>query len=157
MRYLLLLLLSFNVYAVDIKAKITGDIKSVYKIQSVLKPLQDIINSEDFKKRVLKAKYTSTTDTPEIIYKKIMESSWDLQLEVKRHWLCRVKGWTNPSIKTIYFNSCGFLQRDDAGLAGTVAHEWMHKIGYGHKNASDIMSVPYSIGNIVVELYGKKN
>jgi hypothetical protein len=144
-------------YCIDIKAEIKGDTASVAKIQKVLPGVQKVINSEAFKARVLKAKYTTTKDSPEVIYQKIMASKWDLDLRVERHWLCRVKGWTNPGTKTIWFNSCGFAQRTDAGLAGTICHETLHKIGYDHKNANDLMSVPYSIGNIVSELYGKTN
>lgn len=144
-------------YAVEIKASVKGDTASVAKLQSVLPGLQTVINSEAFKLRVLKATYTSTKDSPAVIYSKIMASKWDLEIIIQRHWLCRVKGWTTPDVKTIWFNSCGFSKRDSAGLAGTVAHEWLHKIGYDHKSANDLMSVPYSIGNIVVELYGKKN
>lgn len=144
-------------YAVEIKATIKGDTQSVAKIQRTLHGLQKVINSDAFRERVLKATYTSTKDSPAVIYQKIMASKWDLDLRVERHWLCRVKGWTTPNVKTIWFNSCGFLQRTDAGLAGTEAHEYLHKIGYDHKNANDLMSVPYSIGNIVSELYGKTN
>lgn len=144
-------------YCIEIKANIVGDAASVSKIQSVLPGLQKIINSEAFKAKVLKASYTTTKDSPAVIYQKIMESRWDLDLRIERHWLCRVKGWTTPKVKTIWFNSCGFSSRTAAGLAGTVSHEWLHKIGYDHKTANDLMSVPYSIGNIVSELYGQAN
>ena len=144
---------------VVLKADIKGDVANIAKIQSILPGVQKVINSEAFKKRVLAATYTSTKDSPAVIYEKIMKGNWNLvyEFKYKSNWRgkCPVLGWTYASVKTVWFNSCNFQSRDAKGVAGTVGHENMHKLGYDHKSAKDYQSVPYSIGNIVSELYGK--
>lgn len=143
-----------------IKVDAKGTPADIAKIMTVIPGVEKVINSEAFKVRVLGATYTSTKDSPQVIYEKLMKGNWSLVYEFKRqvNWRgkCPVLGWTYPSTKVVWFNSCNFQSRDSVGIAGTIAHENMHKLGYGHKSARDIQSVPYSIGNIVSELYGKE-
>jgi len=40
-------------------------------------------------------------------------------------------------------------------VAGNLAHEWTHKIGFDHKSAAEHDSAPYAIGYIVDELAAK--
>jgi hypothetical protein len=37
-------------------------------------------------------------------------------------------------------------------VAGNLAHEWTHKLGFGHESAAEHDSVPYGIGYIVREM-----
>jgi hypothetical protein len=146
-------------YATELKVQVKGDSASIAKIMAIVPGVEKVISSPEFKARVLASKFTSTIDSPAKIVEKISIPVWDLHYEFKmqKNWLgrCPVLGWTYPGTKTVWFNSCNFKGRDDAGIAGTICHEQMHKLGYGHKSAKDIMSVPYSIGNICAELYGK--
>jgi hypothetical protein len=146
-------------YATELKVDVKGAPADIAKIMKVIPGVQKVLNSPEFKLKVLAAKYTTTKDSPEIIYNKIMIPTWNLfyQLQLKKSWngRCPVLGWTYPSTKVVWFNSCNFRGRSETGLAGTICHEQMHKLGYDHKTAKDSQSVPYSIGNICSELYGK--
>lgn len=161
---LIILSLLLSTYAfgnIEIKVDIKGTPAEIARITAIVPGVERVINSEAFKKRVLESTFTSTKDSNKAIYQKIMAGNWRLKYEFKNKsffWKCsRVKGWTYKNTPTVWFNSCGFNNRKDSGLAGTMAHEEMHKRGYGHKSAKDLMSVPYSIGNIVAELYGKED
>lgn len=159
---ILLFLISLCSYVkaeVKIKVEIKGDVKSVARIQSILPKLEKVLNSKELKDRLLKVTFTTTKLSNAEIVKKLLEGEWALKLEFKRqvNWRgkCNVLGWTYPSTQTIWINSCGFEARSDAGIAGTLAHEFSHKLGFDHKNARDLMSVPYSFGNVVSEIYEK--
>lgn len=147
--------------ATVLKVSAKGPTSDVAKIASIVPGVQKVINSPEFKERVLKAKFTTTKDSNETILKKILIPEWSLSYEFKmnRSWTgrCPVLGWTYPNVKTVWFNTCNFKSRNDSGIAGTICHEQLHKLGYDHKSEKDLLSVPYSVGNICSELYGKTN
>lgn len=64
----------------------------------------------------------------------------------------RVIGWTSPKINTININLRYFRKYDPHEVAGNLAHEWVHKLGFGHRSAKERDSVPYAVGYIVREM-----
>lgn len=68
-----------------------------------------------------------------------------------------VIGWTNPHTPMQWISSW-FINSSDVDaveIAGNLAHEWMHKIGFDHafnyyNGRND--TVPYSVGEMIVSL-----
>ena len=133
-----------------------------------------VVNTQEFKSRVLgawykgKAQFADTKDSNEVVYQKIRASSEvfnkcnNYLMELEYQWDSnsgRVLGWTYPSVKTVWFNYKNFDPRSDSGIVGTICHEHMHKLGYGHSSAKSWASVPYAVGTICAEIYDemKKN
>lgn len=145
-----------TLYATELKVKLIGDSASLAKIQKVLPKLQKVLNSPELEARIIERAYTSTSLNGSQIAEKLLIPVWDIELAFKMN-SCRVLGWTNPGIKTIYFNTCNFARRDEAGIAGTICHETSHKLGFDHKSAKDLTSVPYSFGKLCAELYGQED
>lgn len=61
-------------------------------------------------------------------------------------------GYTKPSINRISINEKFFRNFTSAQIAGNLAHEWVHKLGFDHRSAKEYDSVPYAIGDIVAQL-----
>lgn len=145
--------------AVKISATIKGSTAEVARIQKILPHLEAIINSEEFQKQVTRATYTLPSAKASDVYTKIQAKDWSMSFAfaMQRNWRgkCPVLGWTYPNVKTVWFNTCNFAPRTDAGIAGTIAHEQLHQLGFTHNSATSYQSVPYSIGNLVSELYEK--
>lgn len=155
---------------ISVALTVTGTTAQVSRITRLTKVVEKIINSEKFKTRVLgsyykgKLQFYDTTLNNEQVYETIRRGNelksgndyrWDLSIGVK-HSRCSTLGWTYPNIREFYFNSCGFDQRSDSGLAGTICHEYNHKLGFSHSvqyTKSREYSVPYAIGTICAELY----
>jgi hypothetical protein len=127
-----------------------------------------VVNSPEFKSRVLgswykgKAQFADTKDSNEVVYQKIRASSEvfnkcnNYLMELEYQWDSnsgRVLGWTYPTVKTVWFNYKNFDSRSDSGIVGTICHEYLHKLGYGHSSAKSYASVPYAVGTICAELY----
>lgn len=145
-----------------------GD-KSV-KLEMAFRVLEDVVNSEEFKEKVLNFKnrkgeraFASNKGlTNEDIYSKFMDGRENLQQDTpnemnfflklyNRPW-SRVIGYTSGSTNLININWKYFKGNPIHSVAANLAHEWVHKIGFDHKSASESDSVPYGIGYIVGEL-----
>lgn len=154
--------------------KITGfDHASRTKLDLAFKALENVVNSEEFKNRVINFKNTkgqrsfasNNGQTNEEIYAAFMEGNETLQpntpnemnfflsLYFKR--FSRVIGYTTPYTNQININWKFFRNYAPADVAGNLAHEWIHKIGYDHTSAAEHDSVPYAIGYIVEEMAGR--
>jgi hypothetical protein len=157
MKLALCFLLSLTAMAgVNVTARISGSVAEVARIQKILPVVEKVLNSAEFKDRVLKAKFTETKDSSLKVYETINSWHWENEYEFKVNRNRRVVGWTYPSVKTVWINSRGFSSRSDSGIAGTICHEATHKMGYTHKSAKSHQSVPYSIGTICSQLYEKE-
>jgi hypothetical protein len=133
--------------------------------------LQSLIQTQEFKDRVIsfvnakrKLEFAESHGLSNIeIYEILMsgqeklrpEKDYEWDFEVKfytgRRW-SRVVGYTYPNITYINCNTRFFDKAELWEIAGNYAHEYCHKLGFGHKNAKQYDSVPYAIGYIVEEL-----
>lgn len=148
------------------------------KLQSALKQLQSVLNSQQFKDAVLN--YT-TDGKPTFSFKKnlfhsfeiytnkqvfemiqqahevpgnVTDGSVDLYLELLNGGGGSTVGYGNPGNETIYTYSEWFDAQTEASIADHIAHEWTHKIGFDHakyawQDKNRDRSVPYGIGELV--------
>jgi hypothetical protein len=146
---------------------------SLTKLQAAFSVLEKVVNSEEFKDRVLNFKnencertYASNKGlTNEQIYQIFMEGKETLQpntvgemnyfLKLYNAWWSRVIGYTSGDTNLININWKFFKNYQPHEVAGNLAHEWVHKIGFDHKSAKEHDSAPYAIGYIVEELAAK--
>lgn len=152
------------------------DDKDQAKVLKAKEILEVIMNSEEFKNRVLNFTYNGKKEfhqnnglTNEEIYNHLMTGeellmpnstgvmNFDLTLYTSKNPWSKVKGYTNPDSMRIYINRKFFKLSSwtPVDTAGNMAHEWVHKMGFGHDyrdNNDRPYSVPYAIGYIVGEM-----
>lgn len=148
------------------------------KMRRSIKRLMIVLNSKEFKERVLNHTYNgqltyvdngglSNTQVYETIMRgqEVLENNgqqdWseenrtiDLTLELyyKRN---STVGYTYPYTEKVWVNSNFFSWYPFADVAANVVHEWTHKLGFEHdfnNTVSRNYSVPYAVGTIVAEL-----
>lgn len=147
------------------------------KMMNALDRLKLVVNSVDFKERVLAHTYAGSKQfvdndglTNEEIYLKIMEGAENLSrngdggnvadgeidLDIELYYSRKnVVGYTYPNVLQIWVNTKYFNTNSLGAVAANVIHEWTHKLGFNHSfynNSSRPYSVPYGIGSIVKEL-----
>jgi hypothetical protein len=141
------------------------------KMENALKLLGEIINSNDFKQRILNHTYLGKKSFKENnnfsnqeIYDSILNGSEEqfvgnnntLDLRINLYYSSRnVVGYTYSNKLDIYVNNKYFSKYELSSVAANVMHEWLHKLGYIHAHYysnSRNYSVPYAIGDIVREL-----
>ncbi len=140
------------------------------KMRQAFEVLEKVVNSAEFKDRVINFKnskgeraFASNKGlTNEQIYEIFMEGRETLQPETpgemnfylklyNRSW-SRVIGYTAADTNVISINNKFFKNFKPFEVASNLAHEWTHKIGFDHKSAAEHDSAPYAIGYIVEEL-----
>ncbi len=151
--------------------QVTGfDQNSRKKLDSAFEVLEEIVNSDMFKDRVInfknskgERKFASNKGlTNEEIYQKFMEGRETLQQNTpgemnfflklyNRPW-SRVIGYTTGDTNVININWKYFKNYKPGDVASNLAHEWIHKIGFDHVSAKEYDSVPYAIGYIVQDM-----
>ncbi len=138
--------------------------------------LERIVNSEEFKQRVLHFTYQGQETFVQNnglsnlqVYNKILEAAEQLptpteanhvidlsvQLYTSSYFGRNVVGYTDPSVPTIFMNTYFYNSATPGNSAGNMMHEWMHKIGFDHdynSTARRPYSVPYAIGDIVDQM-----
>lgn len=138
--------------------------------------LERIVNSEEFKQRVLHFTYGGQETfvqnnglTNLQIYNLILMGAERLpsltepnhvmdlsvQLYTSSYFGRNVVGYTTPSTSTIYMNTYFYRWATPGETAANMIHEWMHKIGFDHDynaTARRPYSVPYAIGSLIEEL-----
>lgn len=133
----------------------------VKRHQSAMDLLEIIINSLEFKKKVLDKKFTTTNKTPQQIYDRIIAGNEDLQPGVDSEIDItvtmyeannRVVGYTYPDTVRTWVNRKFFKMYELGEIACNAFHEWLHKLGFGHASASDHSSVPYALGYLVEDM-----
>lgn len=154
--------------------KITGFSKEgLIKLEEAFTLLEEVVNSEEFKDRVINFKnakgeraFASNNGlTNEEIYEIFMEGRETLQMDTpgemnfylqlyNRPW-SKVIGYTTPTTNVININWKFFRNFEPYEVASNLAHEWTHKIGFGHKSAKEHDSAPYAIGYIITDLSKK--
>lgn len=138
-----------------------------YKLVKAFAIMESVFNSQVFGEWCTNSKFTTTKDSGEQVFRKLLMADQgngdevdyeaEFYIEIDNSWkpLTKVVGWTNPGTKWQWVNQKFFNNFTEVELAGHLAHEYCHKIGYAHKSASDHKSVPYSVGYKVSEL-GKR-
>lgn len=126
-----------------------------------------VLNSREFRDAVMGSKYTSDSRSSREIYEAIRgakenftdaaDGEVDLNLNLENFsWFQRkVVGYTTPSSDTITTNRRFFGSYEPAEVAGHLAHEWLHKLGFEHDHAATRdrpKSVPYAVGELVERL-----
>lgn len=144
--------------------------ESQEKLKKAFWALEEAVNSEEFKDRVINFKnskgersFASNKGmTNEEIYEHFMEGREDLQpntpgemnfylKQYYRPW-SRVIGWTSGNINTININWKYFKNYGPHEVASNLAHEWTHKMGFDHVSAKEHDSAPYAIGYIAGDI-----
>jgi hypothetical protein len=144
------------------------------KLEIAFSVMEEVVNSEEFKERVInfknrqgQRKYASNKGlSNEQIYETFMEGREILQpdtpgemnfyLRLYHNRWSRVIGYTSPNTNMISVNWKFFRNYRPNDVAGNLAHEWLHKLGFDHTSAAEHDSVPYAIGYIVEELAAKR-
>jgi len=146
------------------------------KIDEASVILTTVINSEEFKKRVLNFTFNGQLrfhdnqgKSNQEIYDHIMTGAevlmpnttgvmnFDLSLYRSRNPFSQVRGYTRPSTSRIFiakkfFRRTSWRAKD---VAANMAHEWVHKMGYKHdfkSNRDRPFSVPYGVGYIIEDI-----
>lgn len=123
--------------------------------------VEKVINSLDWKNKLLKMKFTTTNKTPQEIYDHIMTGEETLQKGVDYEMDAKVEmyykknnivGYTYSNVTTTWLNRYVTDNYSEEEIAGNFLHEWLHKLGYGHASASDHKSVPYQLGYAIRDM-----
>lgn len=143
------------------------------KLRDAADVLGRVLNSREFRDAVLGATYAGRpgfadeTRSPQEVYAAIRaahesyEASADGEVDLNLHlksfsWFQRnVVGYTTPSSDTITSNRRFFSGYSKEEVAGHLAHEWLHKLGFEHDHSSTAdrpHSVPYAVGDLVERL-----
>ena len=76
----------------------------------------------------------------------------DIFIKVDQRYTRNVIGYTYPSTNWQWIYKKYFRQMSVKGVAGNIAHEWCHKLGFKHEykyNPIREFTVPYAVGNFV--------
>ena len=135
------------------------------KLQKAAKILEAVVNSEEFKAKVLAFSFTNTDGiSNEEIYNLIMsgkevlspEEDYEIDVDVTIYYAFNsVIGYTYPNTLRTWINRRYFKKFTAVGIASNMSHEWLHKIGFNHsfyRTKERPFSVPYAIGYMVEEL-----
>lgn len=154
--------------------KVTGYTTSERaKLDQATKLIGDVLNSREFRDAVLsntyagKPGFADETKSPQEIYAAIRaakenftseaDGEVDLNVNLKTFsWFQRkTVGYTTPDSDTITTNRRFFSGYDAPEVAGHLAHEWLHKLGFEHDfqaTADRPYSVPYKLGDLIERL-----
>jgi hypothetical protein len=138
------------------------------------------INSEEFKQRVINYQYTNNGEVinnfklPEVdskfmtrqeIYDLIMsgkdkfnteaDGDIDIKIELYNKRFSSAVGYTYPNTFKTWVNYKFFSNFSEADVAGNIAHEYMHNLGFDHafnSNPTRKYTVPYAIGTIIRDI-----
>ncbi|MCO4754311.1 MAG: hypothetical protein KC478_07500 [Bacteriovoracaceae bacterium] len=141
------------------------------KMREALRRAQIVLNSSQFRQRVLNHTYNGEKvfvendgKSNEEIYYSIMEAAETLMPEIDEEMDLDITlyyrnnstvGYTYPNTTRIWVNSKFFNTYTLGQVAANAVHEWTHKLGYGHSynnTPERPYSVPYGVGTIIKEL-----
>lgn len=135
--------------------------------------MEKVLNSVEFRDAVLGAShrgrpgFADDARSPQEIYAAVRaahesfeaapDGEVDLNLHLKNFSVFHrnVVGYTTAGSDTITTNRRFFSGYAPAEVAGHLAHEWLHKLGFEHDHASTAdrpHSVPYALGDLVERL-----
>lgn len=156
--------------SVSLWTNVMAEPETKARIERLAVVANKIWNSEQFKQRVLGAMYKGKLQFVDAemtnlqVYDKLRKSNelgsgddYRMDLRIGLYRMSKsTLGQTTPDDPFFYFNTYGFSSRSDAGVTGTICHEYTHKLGFDHSyrdNAARPYSVPYAVGTICAELY----
>lgn len=173
-----------NEYVSNYLKVVPGEISGFSKYPNEMKKIQEsfavieaVINSSEFKERVISFKgkgplggYTSNNKlTNEQIYDFLMQgrelidgdkTPGEMNMDIKR-WISK-NPWSAVIARTfpgqskwIEVNGKKYTWMSVTDIASNLTHEWIHLNGFLHDSASDADSVPYKVGDIMGELAEK--
>lgn len=145
------------------------------KLHRAIEILEIIMNSALLKESIINYQYkgefrfhqnNNMTNTE--IYEHMIKGAEQLKPEVDhtmnfdltmyRSWnpFSKVKGYTKPDTMRIWIHSKFYRRKSwsPVDVAANMAHEWFHKIGFGHDyyyNEDRPYSVPYAIGGLIIQ------
>ncbi|MDP3569143.1 MAG: hypothetical protein Q8S42_00865 [Archangium sp.] len=143
------------------------------KLDKATQLMGNVLNSQEFRDAVLSADFAgkpgfaSETRSPQDVYAAIRAAKenytdaadGEVDLNVKLEnmsWFQRnVVGYTTESSDTLTTNRRFFSGFEPSEMAGHLAHEWLHKLGFEHDfkaTARRPDSVPYELGDLVERL-----
>lgn len=120
-----------------------------------------VINSLEFKKKLLAKKFSTTSMSSQQVYDKFITGAETLNKETDYEIDVMVTiyeennstvGYTYGSTPQTWVNRKFFRQYTLGEIAGNMIHEYCHKLSFDHKSASDHSSVPYSVGYITRDM-----
>ena len=149
---------------------ITDDVRKD-KLERSIQLLENVLNSKIFRERTEAYTYNgektfvdNKDQTNAMIFQAIQNASETLtpgndhmvnvQLTFYRASNSTV-GYTTPTTRLIKINLKFFDQYSLSEVAGNLAHEWTHKLGYTHAsrhNSARPHSVPYAVGYMVRDI-----
>lgn len=135
------------------------------KYVEAVEKTEQVLNSQEFHDELLKLKLTSTKGlSNQQIYEMIINGAEvldpiidnEVDIFISMYYKNnKVVGYTYSSVKETWLNSKFFKSSDSADIACNLTHEWLHKLGFGHKSAKEKTSVPYAVGYLVERLVRK--
>lgn len=147
-------------------------VENEVKLSFTLNLFKKIIASEKFKSKVLEYHFMGVNSfhmnkgltNLQIYYiflrgaetlRPYKNNTLDTHLEIYTDLESNVLAYTRPSSLKIWLNSKYFDKHTPAEIAGNLAHEWLHKLGFDHEaefTESREHSIPYAIGYIVRDI-----
>lgn len=148
------------------------------RLEEAIILLDEVINSEEFKRRVLSYTrpngqrgysknylWNNTNDrlTSEQIYKVIMtgdermrpDTIGEMNLNIRKYhrFWSKVIGWTSPSSSEWIRVNWRFYKRYQTHeMVGNLMHEWIHLLGFLHGSEAMHEEVPYVVGGIASQI-----
>lgn len=139
--------------------------EEIQKHRTAQRMLEVVVNSWEFRQELLALALTNTNGLKNAqIYKAIINGAETLNPEVDNEADINVNayrksgnvvGYTFASTEKTWLNLNFFSKFDYSQVANNLFHEWLHKLGFGHKSASEKSSIPYGVGKLVETLVKK--
>jgi len=159
--------------SLKVKAEIVNvsDPAGLEKLEKSAKLLEKVLNSKVLKDRILNYSYNQSQkfiDNKDLNNAEVLDTIFrgseiltpgddntaSLKLTLYYSHSSTV-GYTTPQTVLIKINTKFFSGFDLAHVAGNLAHEWMHKLGFEHSrrnNADRDHSIPYAVGYLVRDI-----
>ncbi len=176
---LLTLLLFFLSAFVQAETKITFEKLSGFstldqrRVIKIAQNLETVINSEHFMLLVFSHQYNNektffqnNNETNDQIFYRLMsgyerrnplpDNTWSLNLRLRSLFSRTTTAYTYPSSPVITISLRYWKKTSEAGIARTLCHEYLHKVGYDHSSSRTVQrpfTVPYGIGGICETVY----
>ena len=143
--------------------------KRLAKLSTAAALLGEVLSSDEFARAVMAMQFADDSGkTNEQILTCIRagaetldpEADGEVDLYLSLYWApwwkkYSVVGYTYGNVRKIWCNGYWFDRMTPAEIAGNLAHEWTHKLGFEHdfrSTARRPRSVPYAVGELVERL-----